>query len=252
MITLSNNEQYLGTIIGIDKKTDLAVIKISAENLTPADFADSDKLVVGQEVYAIGNPGGSAFSNSLTTGTVSAVNRVLSSNSYVKYIQTDAAINPGNSGGALVNEYGQVIGINTAKLVATDYEGMGFAIPSNTVKEIINKLIKYGYVNDRGTIGIEGKTCSLYSSKANNVPQGMIITKISTESSLYSTQTKEGDIITAVNGTEIKTSIEFIDQLREFKPGDKVTLTIFRTKENTTGEPYSYSVNATLIAETGE
>lgn len=252
MITLSTGDQYLGTVIGIDKKTDLAVIKISADNLTSADFADSDKLVVGQEVYAIGNPGGSAFSNSLTTGSVSALNRVLSSNAYVRYIQTDAAINPGNSGGALVNEYGQVIGINTAKLVGTDYEGMGFAIPSNTVTEIINKLIKYGYVNDRGTLGIEGKTCTLYASKVNNVPQGMIITKISSGSSLYSSQAKEGDIITAINGTEIKNSTEFIDQLRDFKPDDTITLTIFRTKENTSGQPYTYTVTATLIAETGE
>lgn len=252
MITLSTGEQYLGTVIGIDVKTDLAVIKISAENLDAADFADSDKLVVGQEVYAIGNPGGSAFSNSLTVGTVSAVNRMLSSNSYVKYIQTDAAINPGNSGGALVNEYGQVIGINTAKIVGTDYEGMGFAIPSNTVTEIINKLIKYGYVNDRGTLGIEGTTCTLYSSKANNIPQGMIITNISSESSLYTSQAKVNDIITAVNGTEIKSSADFIDQLRDYKPGDTITLTIFRTKENTNGQPYSYEVQATLIKDTGE
>ncbi len=250
MITLNTGEQYLGTIIGIDKKTDLAVIKIDANNLTPANFADSGNLVVGQEVYAIGNPGGSAFSNSLTCGSISAINRVLSSNAYVKYIQTDAAINPGNSGGALINEYGQVIGINTAKLVGTDYEGMGFAIPSNKVVEIINKLIRYGYINDRGTLGIDGKTCSLYTSKANNIPQGMIITKINSESSLYATKVMENDIITAVNGIEIKSATELIEQITGMKPGDKVTLTIFRPKSSVSGKPHSYDFEATLINDT--
>ena len=252
MVTLSTGEQYLGTIIGIDKKTDLAVLKINADNLTEASFADSDKLVVGQEAYAIGNPGGAAFSNSLTKGAVSALNRVLSSNTYVKYIQTDAAINPGNSGGALINEYGQVIGMNTAKLVATDYEGMGFAIPSNTVAEIVNKLIKYGYVNDRGTLGIEGTTCTLYASKTNNVPQGMIITKINRNSALYGTIAKEKDIITAINGKTVRDATEFVDEMKQYKPGDTVTLTIFRASENTSGQPYSYDVDAVLIDDRGE
>lgn len=252
MVTLSTGKQYLGTIIGIDKKTDLAVIKIDADSLTEAAFADSDNLVVGQEAYAIGNPGGAAFSNSLTKGAVSALNRVLSSNRYVKYIQTDAAINPGNSGGALINEHGQVIGMNTAKLVGTDYEGMGFAIPSNTVIEIVNKLIKYGYVNDRGTLGIEGTTCTLYASKTNNIPQGMIITKINRQSSLYGTIAKEKDIITAINGKTIKDATEFVDEMKQYKPGDKITLTLFRSYENTTGEPYSYNIEAVLIDDRGE
>lgn len=252
MVTLSTGEQYLGTIIGIDTKTDLAVLKIDADNLTEAAFADSDNLVVGQEAYAIGNPGGAAFSNSLTKGAVSALNRVLSSNRYVKYIQTDAAINPGNSGGALINEHGQVIGMNTAKLVGTDYEGMGFAIPSNTVADIVNKLIKYGYVNDRGTLGIEGTTCTLYASKTNNIPQGMIITKINRQSPLYGTIAKEKDIITAVNGETVKDATEFVDQMKQYKPGDKVTLTLFRSSENTSGKPYSYNIDAVLIDDRGE
>jgi serine protease Do len=247
VITLSGGEQYLGTIIGIDKKTDIAVIKISAENLSSADFANSDTLFVGQDVYAIGNPGGSAFSNSLTKGTVSAVNRILSTNGYVKYIQTDAAINPGNSGGALVNDAGQVIGMNTSKLVATDYEGMGFSIPSNKVVEIVNKLIKYGYVNDRGTLGIEGTTCNLYQSRKNNVPQGMVITKINSYSPLSNTQAKEKDIITEVNGVTVKSSYEFIDQLSKYKPGDKVTLKLFRAAATMADISYSFEVQVELI-----
>lgn len=247
VITLSDGEQYLGTIIGVDKKTDIAVIKISAEGLSAADFANSDTLFVGQDVYAIGNPGGSAFSNSLTKGTVSAVNRILSTNGYVKYIQTDAAINPGNSGGALVNNAGQVIGMNTSKLVATDYEGMGFSIPSNKVVEIVNKLIKYGYVNDRGTLGIEGTTCNLYQSRKNNVPQGMVITNIYSYSPLSDTSAKIKDIITEINGVEVKTSYEFIDQLSRYKPGDEVTLKLFRSATKISERPFSFEVKVRLI-----
>ena len=231
----------------MDKKTDIAVIKISAEGLSAADFANSDTLFVGQDVYAIGNPGGSAFSNSLTKGTVSAVNRILSTNGYVKYIQTDAAINPGNSGGALVNNAGQVIGMNTSKLVATDYEGMGFSIPSNKVVEIVNKLIKYGYVNDRGTLGIEGTTCNLYQSRKNNVPQGMVITNIYSYSPLSDTSAKIKDIITEINGVEVKTSYEFIDQLSRYKPGDEVTLKLFRSATKISERPFSFEVKVRLI-----
>jgi len=248
MISLTNGEQYLGTIIGIDKKTDLAVIKIDADNLTPAVFADSNSLYVGQDAYAIGNPGGAKYSNSLTKGTISALNRVLS-DGYVKYIQTDAAINPGNSGGALINDEGSVIGMNTIKIVGTNYEGMGFAIPSDQVIEIINKLIKYGYVNDRGTLRIEGTNCTLYQSKTKNIPQGIIITKILSESPLYATGVKEKDIITAINGITVKDFTEFIDELSKFKPDDQVTLTIFRVPEDAKYSPFSFDITVTLIPD---
>ena len=228
LITTFDGTQYLGTIIGVDKKTDLAVLKINGKDLVPASFADSQKLFVGQEVYAIGSPGGSNFSNSLTVGTVSAVNRILLTNGYIKYIQTDAAINPGNSGGPLINEQGAVVGMNTSKIVSTNYEGMGFAIPSNKVMVIINKLIKYGYVNDRATIGIEGTTCNLYESKLKNVPQGMVILNITSDSPLINSEARERDIITAINGTRIKSAYEFIEELSKYKPGDTVTLSFFR------------------------
>lgn len=248
MITLTSGEQYLGTIIGIDKKTDLAVIKINADDLTPAVFADSDALYVGQDAYAIGNPGGAKYSNSLTKGTISALNRVLS-DGYVKYIQTDAAINPGNSGGALIDDQGSVIGMNTVKIVGTNYEGMGFAIPSDQVIEVINKLIKYGYVNDRGTLRIEGTNCTLYQSKTKNIPQGIIITKILPESPLNVTGVKEKDIITAVNDTVVKDFTSFIDELSAFKPGDEITLTIFRIPEDNRFEPFSFNVTIALIPD---
>ncbi len=252
MVTLSNGEQYLGTIIGIDTKTDLAVIKIDANNLTPAEFCNSDSVYVGQNAYALGNPGGSKFSNSLTSGTISAVNRLLSVSSYVRYIQTDAAINPGNSGGALINDDGQIIGINTAKLVGTDYEGMGFAIPSNKVAEIVNLLIKYGYVNNRGTLGITCKECSLYESKSRNVPQGMIITNINDESPLADTNVLVNDIIIGVNGTTITGFSDYVDIVDEFLPGDTVTLTIFRTSTKSSSHAYTFDVDVVLMEDTGE
>ena len=249
MVTLSNDKQYLGAIVGIDEKTDLAVIKIDAAGLKAAEFADSDNLKVGQQAFAIGNPGGSAFSNSMTQGSISAVNRILDSG-YIKYIQTDAAINPGNSGGALINEQGQVIGINTAKIAAVEFEGMGFAIPGNTVIDVVNKLIKYGYVNDRGTLGIEGKSCTLYMSKANGIPQGMMITKINSESPLYSTDAKKDDIIVSINGEVIKSSIDLIDELSKYKPGDTVKLKLYRPSASNEEKPYTFEVSVKLISDT--
>lgn len=252
MVTLSDGNQYLGTIIGIDTKTDIAVIKIDAADLTAATFADSDHLIIGQAAYAIGNPGGLEFSNSLTQGTISALERSLSSNGYVRYIQTDAAINPGNSGGALINEYGQVIGMNTAKIVGTDYEGMGFAIPSNQVLEIVNKLIKYGYVNDRATLAIEGKTCSLYTSKTTGVPQGMILTNIKTESPLFKTNAITGDIIIQIDDTTITSAVDVIDTLKNYKPDDQITIKLYRTRENSPTGAYEYTLTITLISETSD
>lgn len=251
MVSMYDDKQYLGTIIGIDKKTDLAVIKIDADDLTAAEFADSEKLTIGELSFALGNPGGAEFANSLTKGTVSALNRILSGSGYIKYIQTDAAINPGNSGGALLNEFGQVIGMNTAKLVATDYEGMGFAIPSNTVLEIVNKIIKYGYVNDRGTIGVEGKTCNLYMSKVNNVPQGMLITKIDKNGPVGATSAKVNDIITEINGTKIESSSDLIEELKKYKPDETITLKLFRPAVSKSSKAYSFDIKVKLKADTG-
>ena len=140
-VVTNEGTTYEAKVIGYDSRTDLAVLKINAKGLTPAQFCDSEYVEVGQDVIAVGNPGGIEFQNSLTRGVVSALNRELSLSSQVTYIQTDAAINPGNSGGPLCNMYGQVIGINTAKISSSSYEGMGFAIPSRTVKEIVDDLI---------------------------------------------------------------------------------------------------------------
>ena len=247
MITLADNRQFIGTIIGVDKKTDIAVIKIDAKDLKPAKFADSDSVKVGQLAFALGNPGGSEFANSLTKGSVSATGRILSGG-YVRYIQTDAAINPGNSGGALLNEHSQVIGMNTAKIAAMEYEGMGFAIPSNTVIDVVNKIIKYGRVNDRPRIGIDGKSCTLYMSKANNIPQGVIISSIDSDSPLKSTDAKINDIITAVNDKEIKSMDELTEEMSKYDPGDEITLTMYRKGKNG-AEGKSFKISIVLKSD---
>ncbi len=154
-VMTSDGETYEAQLVGSDTVTDLAVVKIDATGLTAAEFGSSEDLRVADKVMAIGNPGGHELS--VTIGYVSALNRAIANNTTgytMEYIQTDAAINPGNSGGALINEYGQVVGINSAKISATGYEGLGFAIPIDTAQPIISDLIQYGYVKDRAVLGI--------------------------------------------------------------------------------------------------
>ena len=136
-----NSKSYSATVVGYNISADIAVIKINAQGLQKIEIADSQKLKVGQYVITVGNPGGLEFMDSVTYGVISGLDRVVSSNSDVSLIQTDAAINPGNSGGALVNTEGKLVGINSSKIVAEEFEGMGFAIPSNTVKQICDKII---------------------------------------------------------------------------------------------------------------
>ena len=147
---MDDGTTYNAGVVGFDSRTDIAVLKIdNPKNLKPATFGNSEEIELGEDIIVVGNPGGIDYQNSITKGVVSAVNRKLSSSSLVKYIQTDAAINPGNSGGPIVNMYGQVIGIATSKFVSEYYENMGFAIPSATAKDIVDSLIKNGYVNGR-------------------------------------------------------------------------------------------------------
>ena len=147
IVSLADGRTLKGKLIGTDEVTDLAVVKVDAKDLPAATFGDSDKIVVGEPAIAIGNPMGLEFKGSVTAGVISALNRTLDiSDNRLKLLQTDAAINPGNSGGALVNADGEVIGINSAKLAANGVEGMGFSIPINTVKTVVDQLMNNGYV----------------------------------------------------------------------------------------------------------
>lgn len=253
LVKLSTNEEYIGAVVGFDKRTDLAVIKIDAENLPVAEFANSDSVEIGQNAYAIGNPGGLQFSNSLTKGTISAINRTISSSSAVKYIQTDAAINPGNSGGALINPYGQVIGINTSKLVAEEYEGMGFAIPSNTVIDIVNNIIRNGYVKGRAYLGISASEWSTYAAKKNDTPIGVKIESLSTENVFLGSNVQAGDIITEIGGKTVKDLSSMFDAIDEYNPGDRITIKLFRMKNySSDGKAKSFSVSVVLLEDTGQ
>lgn len=228
-----NTGGFPATVVGYNISYDLAVIKINVTGLTPISFADSDKLTVGEFVVAVGNPGGLQFMSSVTYGVVSGLNRSLSNagiGSKSSLIQTDAAINPGNSGGALVNLKGELIGINSSKLVSKSYEGMGFAIPSNATKEIVDKIIAKEYDPDP-YLGI---TVSSYYNAATlkklGYPAGAVVESVVSGSPADDAGIKRGDIITEFNGTTITDYSMFGDALSSSKPGDTVTIKIYRSK----------------------
>nr|WP_297171792.1 trypsin-like peptidase domain-containing protein [uncultured Agathobaculum sp.] len=230
-VQLSDGSQLDAEIIGTDEQTDLAIIKVESEQqLTAAEFGDSDDLSPGEYAYAIGSPGGVQFANTITGGRISAINRDVTINDRVMtLIQTDASINPGNSGGALINKYGQVVGITSAKLSSsafssTTIEGMGFAIPINTAKEIVDELIANGYVTGRPSIGISGFNVeSMDGSIA-----GVQVQTIDSRSSAASEGLRVGDVITAVDGTPTPTMDE-VNAIKEDKQaGDRITLTVYR------------------------
>lgn len=227
-IVLNNSDKYPAKIIGYDTWTDLAVLKIDAKNLKAVTFGDSSLIKIGDDVIAIGSPGGETFQNSLTKGIVSAVDRELAVNKNVRYIQSDAAINPGNSGGPLCNIYGQVIGITTAKVAAENYENMSFSIPSETVEEIVGDLMRYGYVKGRTRIGISGTEVSAEEIMYYNTPAGVIISVIDENGSLADTKIREGDIITELDGKAITSFQDIYDVLANHKPGDEVTIKVQR------------------------
>ena len=240
IVQSDDGTQYDAYVVGVDAKTDIGLLRVNTTDLTPAEFAVSDDLAVGDTVYAIGNPGGTQFFGSFTNGMVSAIARPIDSpvGYEVACIQHTAAINPGNSGGALLNEYGQVIGINSSKIASTEYEGMGFAVPTHTVKEIVDELIKNGYVANRPVLGLTFITASqnqTYSIivKANNLPAGSIVIEdIMMGSDLLNTEVKSGDMITAVNGKDLDTYDVLLEVIENGKVGDVLTLEICRVDAN--------------------
>lgn len=250
-VVTSDHKEHTAKVVGYDTRTDLAVLKIEASGLTAAEFGNSDQLAVGATVLAIGNPGGLEFSNSLTRGIVSALNRtVKASNSTVKYIQTDAAINPGNSGGALVNVYGQVIGINTAKL--SEYEAMGLAIPSNTAKTVIDDILGKGYVTGRVKMGITVRALSAYEAQINNVPQGLVVMEITNGNNFGANGLKAGDIITKFNGVDTRSTSALYAELSKCSPGTTAKLTVYRMATIRSEEGSTIEVDVTLIEDKGE
>lgn len=222
-VVTSDGKVYKAGVVGYDSRTDIAVLKMDdAKGLTPATFGDSSQLEVGQDIIVVGNPGGLDYQNTTTKGVISALDRKLSTSSLTKYIQTDSAINPGNSGGPLVNYYGQVVGITTSKIVSETYEGMGFAIPSQTVKSIVDTLVKNGYVEGRVKIGISGIAVTSDQASNYNIPQGIYVQSIVSGGPCDGTSLKEGDIITEVDGETITSFADVYAILETHKPGDKI------------------------------
>ncbi len=224
-----DSDSYEAEVVGYNISSDLAVIKIKATGLTAAQFADSSDLKVGQYVITIGNPGGLEFMDSVTYGVISGLNRVVSSDSDVKLIQTDAAINPGNSGGALVNTKGCLVGINSSKIVSEEFEGMGFAIPSNTVEKICKKIIEKQN-SPEPYIGIsisEKYTASVL--KYYGYPAGAVILSVADGSPAENAGLAKGDIITEFGGTAIEEYTKLEDLLQDCKPNDKVNVKIYRS-----------------------
>jgi serine protease Do len=230
-VVTSDGKQYKAGVVGYDTRTDLALLKMDdASGLKVANFGNSKDVSLGESVIAIGNPGGVKYNNSITQGIVSAVDRQSSITTNVKFIQTDAAINPGNSGGALVNMYGQVIGVSSAKIAATDYEGMGFAIPSATVKDVIDDIMKYGYVQGRVKIGVTGENVQ----SSGNTPAGIAIYSIDEDGPCANTDLKENDIITGADGKKVSNFAEFYDILESHKAGDTIELEYYRSSNGST------------------
>ncbi|MGN0949650.1 MAG: S1C family serine protease [Mitsuokella sp.] len=236
IVSLSDGRSLKGKVVGADEATDLAVVKVDAADLPTAKFADSDQIVVGEPAIAIGNPLGLEFKGSVTSGVVSALNRTLdNSDERVKLLQTDAAINPGNSGGALVNADGEVIGINSIKLAASGVEGMGFAIPSNTVQSIINEIMEKGYVAHPylGITVFDPETAARFGYSLD-IDKGVYIFKLVLGGPSDKAGLQRGDIILKVDGEEVNSVSELRSKVAAHKVGDTVTLTIDRNNHERT------------------
>ncbi len=224
-----DTESHLAQVIGYNISTDLAVIKIDAKNLKAAEIGDSKELTVGQYVITIGAPGGLEFMGSVTYGIISGLDRVVSASSGLKLIQTDAAINPGNSGGALLNAKGQLIGINSSKIVAEEFEGMGFAIPIATVVEKCDKIIARKdepapYVGISISERYTREVLSFYG-----YPAGAVVSGVIEGSPADLAGIRRGDIITEFGGTAISEYTVFGDVLHDLEPNEKVSIKIYRS-----------------------
>lgn len=245
-ITTVDGTSYEAIVVGYDSRTDLAVLKVNGKNMKAAAFADSDEAYIGQDVIAVGNPGGMDFQNSLTKGILSAKDRKLNLSTQVSFLQTDAAINPGNSGGALCNLHGQVIGVTSAKISSDAYEGMGFAIPSRTVKEVVDDLVAQGFVEGRVRIGITGQAVTSAMMQYYDIPSGILVSSIDEDGPCADTELEKDDIITMFDGKEIKSFSDMYNYLAEHKAGDKVTLTVYRMETDKT-----FEIEITLMADDG-
>ncbi len=224
----ANSQSYAASVVGYNISSDLAVIKINATGLTAVEVADSTELKVGQYVITVGNPGGLEFMDSVTYGVISGLDRIVSSDSDISLIQTDAAINPGNSGGALVNTDGYLVGINSSKIVSEEFEGMGFAIPSNKVIEICNKIIEKEN-SPEPYIGITlSERYSAQMLMLYGYPKGAVVLSVAEGSPAYQAGLRKGDIITEFNSKVVEDYKRFNSLFQDVSPKQQVTIKIYR------------------------
>lgn len=235
--------EYSASVIGYDTQTDLAVLKVDASDLTAAELGDSSKLEVGDTAIAIGNPLGFDLFGTMTAGYISGLNRTISTDDSIMHlIQTDAAINAGNSGGPLVNDCGQIIGINSMKMSSSystgeaSIEGLGFAIPINEAKDIVNDLMQYGYVKGRPQLGIScrdvtASTAQYYSQQNTSAADGVLIVDVTKGSSAEKSGLQVGDIIVGADGQQIRSITELNSIKNEKKAGDTLSLTVIRANK---------------------
>ena len=239
-VTLNDNKEYSARIIGTDKTTDLALIKIDGKNLPAITIANSENIKVGEWVLAVGNPFN--LTNTVTAGIVSAKGRSLYKNGVESFIQTDAAINPGNSGGALVNTRGELIGINAMLYSQTgSFSGYGFAIPTSIMNKVVDDLKTYGTVQ-RAVVGIQGSDVKNYvdgqKEQGKDIDlgtmEGIYVANVTEESAAEEAGLKEGDVIIAIDGKEMNKMADMQEYLAKKRPGDKVTVTYLRDKKKNT------------------
>ena len=232
-VLLSDGRTLQASLVGMDAVSDLAVLHVTAENLIAAELGDSTALRVGDTVVAIGDPLGIELRGTMTDGIVSAINRDVDvGGRTMNLIQTNAALNSGNSGGPLINCYGQVIGINTMKIgdsmSSAGVEGLGFAIPSTTVRDIVNQLIEKGYVSGRPHLGISGESISEFYQFYYRLPRGLYITEVEDKSSAAEAGLEPGDILISIDETIVTSSHVLETVLYAYAPGDTIQAVVYR------------------------
>ncbi len=243
-----DGKEYDASYVAGDVVSDLAVLKIESGKFTPANFGNSEDLIYGENVVAIGRPNGAANPSSITKGVISATNRRVqtTSNYSSKLIQTDSSINPGSSGGALVNMYGQVIGITSSKLASVEYDAVGYAIPTTTMKRIVDELIKKGRVETRAKLGITYTAIdSITASVSDYKYEGLYVASVAEDSDLYG-KVNAGDVITHINGIKVTSDDIVLDIIEQSKAGDTIEVTYVSKKGATK------TVSAALRANIGE
>ncbi len=251
LVKTYDGKEYKASYVAGDVRSDLAVIKIdeAVSGLKVATFGDSKAAIIGEQVVTVGYPAGYGSSPTLTHGILSAIDRRVTgttTNYASAFLQTDATINPGNSGGALCNMYGQVIGITSSKLAGDEYDAVSFAIPTSTMKRVVDGLIKDGCVADRAKLGISYTEIDLITSEQNKIPRGVMIQSVSEDGDLHKANIVQGDIITHVNGVEITTSDVLLAVVETSKAGDQVELTIYKSSS---GE--SVALTVAMLADQG-